>query len=169
MNDSQDTNAVSQGLSHVDERGQARMVDVGSKPISERTATAMCQVEMSREAAEAIRSNAIVKGDCIQVARIAAIQSSKLTSQLIPLCHPIALTHVRVDCQWISETILEWRVSVHANGQTGVEMEALTAASIAALTTYDMCKSIDRAIRITNLQLVSKSGGVRGDYSRNET
>lgn len=164
----QPTPVNSSELTHVDESGRAHMVDVGEKAITKRLATACVDVEMSLEAAQAIRDNTLNKGDCIQVARIAAIQAAKQTSNLIPLCHPISISSVHVEHSWKSNTLLEWRVHVGATGQTGVEMEAMTAASVAALTTYDMCKSVDRSIRITNLRLEEKSGGVRGNYIRNE-
>lgn len=158
----------SPGLTHVDSRGNARMVDVGSKTISERRAVAKSEINMSLEAANAIRQNEIKKGDCIQVARIAAIQATKQTSNLIPLCHAIPISSVEVSSQWITDTTLEWTVAVKSHGQTGVEMEALTGASVAALTVYDMCKAVDRAMTITNTMLLEKTGGIRGDYFRSE-
>jgi len=144
------------------------MVDVGSKSLSRRTALACSRISMSADAANAIRTSALKKGDCISVARIAAIQAAKQTSQLIPLCHLILIESVDASCKWISETELEWQVSVKSFGQTGVEMEALTAASVAALTVYDMCKAIDRSMTISQIYLLSKTGGVNGDYRRNE-
>lgn len=155
-------------LTHVNQHGKARMVDVGGKPQSHREATASSIISMSATAATAIRANTLKKGDCIQVARLAAIQASKLTSQLIPLCHTLLITSVDVEHEWISETSLKWKVRVRSTGQTGVEMEALTAASVAALTVYDMCKAIDQAMTISDIMLLAKTGGVRGDYLRNE-
>lgn len=155
-------------LTHVDQQGHARMVDVGDKPPSNRKAIAKSQVNMSLEAANAIRANELKKGDCIQIARIAAIQATKQTSNLIPLCHAIPISSVEVSANWTGETTLEWTVSVKSTGQTGVEMEALTGASVAALTVYDMCKAIDRSMTITNITLLEKTGGVRGNYLRSE-
>jgi len=155
-------------LTHVNERGEARMVDVGGKGDTHRTAIACSRISMSLEAANAIRTNSNSKGDCLQVARIAAIQASKQTSSLIPLCHVILIDSVEVQHEWLSEVELEWRITVKSTGSTGVEMEALTAASVAALTVYDMCKAIDRSMTISNIMLLSKKGGKFGDYQRNE-
>jgi cyclic pyranopterin phosphate synthase len=154
------------GLTHLDSGGRARMVDVGSKDATVRLAIAQSIVEMSEEAAEAVRTCCLAKGDCIQVARIAAIQATKWTSHLIPLCHSIAIESVDVQHEWTGRTELRWTVSVRTTGKTGVEMEALTGASIAALTVYDMCKSLDRSISIRNVCLLHKAGGIRGDYTR---
>jgi cyclic pyranopterin monophosphate synthase len=159
---------VATGLTHVNSDGEARMVDVGGKAETKRQATASSSIFMSREAATAIRENTIAKGDCLQVARIAAIQASKQTSVLIPLCHLIQIDSVEVQHTWLSETELQWCVTVKSTGSTGVEMEALTAASIAALTVYDMCKAIDRSMTISNVMLLSKKGGARGNYQRKE-
>ena len=159
---------TSSSLTHVNERGEARMVDVGAKSDTHRTAVASSRITMSLAAADAIRTNSNSKGDCLQVARIAAIQASKQTSNLIPLCHTILIDSVQVQHEWLSEMVLEWRITVKSKGQTGVEMEALTAASIAALTVYDMCKAIDRSMTISEVMLLTKTGGTRGDYQRNE-
>jgi cyclic pyranopterin phosphate synthase len=118
--------------------------------------------------AEAIRSNTLKKGDCVSVARIAAIQAAKQTSALIPLCHLILIDSVEVAHSWVSETELKWVVTVTSTGSTGVEMEALTAASVAALAVYDMCKSIDRSMIISQVMLLAKSGGSRGEFQRSE-
>jgi len=155
-------------LTHVSVTGEARMVDVSGKGDSKRAATASSRITMSHEAANAIRNNQVAKGDCLQVARIAAIQGAKQTSILIPLCHLILIDSVEVEHEWLSEIELEWRICVKSTGVTGVEMEALTAASIAALTIYDMCKAIDRSMTISRIMLLSKTGGARGDYMRNE-
>jgi cyclic pyranopterin monophosphate synthase len=155
-------------LTHVNPSGEARMVDVGQKSNTHRTAVASSRITMSLDAANAIRANSIAKGDCLQVARIAAIQASKQTSTLIPLCHVILIDSVDVQHKWVSEVELEWQVTVRSTGPTGVEMESLTAASVAALTVYDMCKAIDRSMTISSIMLLSKKGGVRGDYQRNE-
>ena len=144
------------------------MVDVGSKPETRREAIACSSIQMSPAAAKAIRDNSVSKGDCLQVARVAAIQASKQTSTLIPLCHLVLIDSVEVQNVWLTETELQWRVTVKSTGSTGVEMEALTAASVAALTVYDMCKAIDRSMTISNVMLLSKKGGIRGNYQRNE-
>ena len=162
------TNDASQRLTHVNADGEARMVDVGGKPETKREATACSSIFMSREAAVAIRENTVSKGDCLQVARIAAIQASKQASTLIPLCHLVLIDSVEVQSDWLSESELRWCVTVKSTGPTGVEMEALTAASVAALTVYDMCKAIDRSMTISNVMLLSKKGGLRGDYQRKE-
>ena len=153
-------------LTHVNARGEARMVDIGGKSNTKREAVACSRICMSIEAANAIRENSISKGDCLQVARVAAIQASKQTSTLIPLCHMILIDSVEVEHAWISELEIEWRVTVRSTGSTGVEMEALTAASVAALTVYDMCKAMDRSMTISKILLLSKTGGRRGDYRR---
>lgn len=159
---------AARSLTHVNSSGEARMVDVGQKSNTHRTAVASSRITMSLDAANAIRANSIAKGDCLQVARIAAIQASKQTSTLIPLCHMILIDSVEVEHKWVSDVELEWRVTVRSTGPTGVEMESLTAASVAALTVYDMCKAIDRSMTISSIMLLSKKGGVRGDYQRNE-
>ncbi len=160
--------SASPELTHVNSRGEARMVDVSGKSDSMREAVACSRICMSIESATAIRENATSKGDCLQVARIAAIQASKQTSTLIPLCHTILIDSVEVQHEWITELELEWQVTVRSTGPTGVEMEALTAASVAALTVYDMCKAIDRSMTISKIMLLSKTGGERGDYRRKE-
>ena len=159
---------AAQNLTHVNSSGEARMVDVGHKSNTHRTAVACSRITMTLDAANAIRENSIAKGDCLQVARIAAIQASKQTSTLIPLCHMILIESVDVQHKWLTDVELEWRVTVRSTGPTGVEMESLTAASVAALTVYDMCKAIDRSMTISSIMLLSKKGGVRGDYQRNE-
>lgn len=158
----------SDSLTHVDEYGAARMVDVGAKPESRRIAVARGSICMSPGAAMAVRNNEIAKGDCVQIARIAAIQATKMTSQLIPLCHAIAIDGVKAECSWKSECEMEWKVSVSTTGKTGVEMEALTGATMALLTVYDMCKSIDKSMTINQVYLDSKSGGTKGDYRRHQ-
>jgi len=161
-------NVSTPDLTHVNADGHARMVDVGGKGETKRVAVASSCIHMSLDAANAIRRNAIAKGDCLQVARIAAIQASKQTSLLIPLCHIVMIDSVEVVHQWLSDTELEWTVTVRSTGATGVEMEALTAASVAALTVYDMCKAIDRSMTISKIVLLFKTGGTRGDYQRKE-
>lgn len=150
-------------LTHVDESGKARMVDVGGKPDTERVAVARGFVQMRRETLELIRSNGFEKGDVLGVARIAGIMAAKNTSQLIPLCHPIPLTHVAVEFEPDDNRgVVDIAATAKTTAKTGVEMEALTAASVAALTIYDMCKSVDRGMRI-GVRLASKSGGMSGD------
>lgn len=151
-------------LSHFDHAGQAQMVDVSAKQPTRRTATASAFVELSSTVLAALPSNP--KGNPLEVARIAGIQAAKRTSDLIPMCHPLPLTHVDVQTEVRAGGV---RISASAatTGPTGVEMEALTAAAVAALTIYDMTKALDKAIVIRNMQLESKSGGKSGDYSRN--
>ena len=153
------------GLSHIDESGKARMVDVGGKDITERVAVAGCEVHMQQATFDLIKSGGFDKGDVLGVARIAGVMAAKKTSDLIPLCHPIALTQVTIDFDDLDDGIgLSVTSTARTTGRTGVEMEALTGASIAALTVYDMCKAVDRAIQIDGLRLLSKSGGKSGDW-----
>ena len=153
------------GLSHIDESGKARMVDVGGKDNTERVAVAGCEVHMLQATFDLIKSGGFDKGDVLGVARIAGVMAAKKTSDLIPLCHPIALTQVTIDFDDLDDGIgLSVTSTARSMGRTGVEMEALTGASIAALTVYDMCKAVDRAIRIDGLRLLSKSGGKSGDW-----
>ncbi len=150
-------------LSHFDASGHASMVDVSSKPATHRTATASAFVELSASVLAALHSNP--KGNPLEVARIAGIQAAKRTSDLIPMCHPLALTHVDVETAIVHGGV-RIRSSVSTTGPTGVEMEALTAAAIAALTIYDMTKALDKAIVIRDLCLELKTGGKSGDFSR---
>jgi len=150
-------------LSHYDDSGKASMVDVSAKAPTRRTATASAFVELSAAVIAALPNNP--KGDPLEVARFAGIQAAKRTSELIPMCHPLPLTHVDVQAQ-IEGNGVRIIAAVATVGVTGVEMEALTAASIAALTVYDMTKALDKAIVIRNIQLESKSGGKSGDFSR---
>ena len=153
-------------LSHIDESGKAQMVDVGSKEITERVAVAGCEIHMQQSTLDLIKSGGFDKGDVLGVARVAGVMAAKKTSDLIPLCHPIALTQVTIDFDDLDTgTGLSVTSTARTTWKTGVEMEALTAASIAALTVYDMCKAVDRAIQIDRLRLLSKSGGKSGDYS----
>src|SRR5262252_1113077 len=152
-------------LSHVDERGRVQMVDVGAKPVTEREAIARGSIAMSREALRLVRSGKVKKGDPLQAARVAGIMAAKQTASLIPLCHPLPLTSVHVELTPTSRGYdIEARVKTTA--QTGVEMEALTAVAVAALTVYDMVKAIDRAMVIGRIRLVRKSGGRSGVYLR---
>lgn len=151
------------GLSHVGPDGRARMVDVGGKPITRRTAIAEGFVRVSPELARAIRDNVVKKGDVLGVARLAGIQAAKRTGELIPLCHPLGLDFVEVEAVLEGERV-RVRAEVRAEGKTGIEMEALTAVSVAALTIVDMGKSIDRGMVIESIRLLSKTGGTRGDW-----
>ena len=152
-------------LTHLDHSGSARMVDVGSKPDTERIAVAEGVVHMQPETLAAIRDGNIKKGDVLTTARLAGIMAAKRTADLIPLCHPIPLTHIDVDLTLnVSENTVTITASCRTTGKTGVEMEALTAVSIAALTVYDMAKAIDRGMQITGIRLLEKHGGIHGDY-----
>ena len=155
------------GFSHIDESGRARMVDVTEKPSTLRVARAKALVKMSPQTLIQIRNRSLAKGDFLETARIAGILAAKNTSQLIPLCHPLALNHVEVKCDILKHGI-EIEASVSAEGKTGVEMEALAAVSVAGLTIYDMCKAVDRNIMISDIRLVEKSGGRSGHYQRAE-
>jgi cyclic pyranopterin phosphate synthase len=152
-------------LSHIDARGEAHMVDVGAKPESERTAMAEGLVVMKAETLAMILAGDARKGDVLGTARIAGIMAAKKTHELIPLCHPLLLTKVSVDIE-PDESLPGLKVTALARvtGKTGVEMEALTAASVACLTIYDMAKAVDRAMTITGVRLLEKSGGKSGDY-----
>jgi cyclic pyranopterin monophosphate synthase len=141
-------------LSHVDESGDVRMVDVGSKPLSRRRAVARAQVRMSPETARRLRE--LPKGDALATAQLAGIMAAKRTSELIPLCHPLPLSHVEVTLE-VGEDAVAILASAETTAQTGVEMEALAAASVAALTVYDMAKAIDKGMRIDEIALVSKT------------
>jgi cyclic pyranopterin monophosphate synthase len=156
-------------LTHLDEHGAARMVDVSAKPDSERIAVAGGAVYMSAETLRLIREGAIKKGDVLTIARIAGIMGAKRTSELIPLCHPLPLTHLDVDLALDDDkSAVMIRATARTTGKTGVEMEALTAVTAAALTIYDMAKAVDRAMRIGDIRLLEKRGGVHGDYVANE-
>ena len=152
-------------LSHVDAEGKVRMVDVGAKPVTAREAVARGEITMSAAALRLIRSGRVKKGDPLQTARLAGIMAAKQTSSLIPLCHPLMLSHVSVE---LTATRRGYRIEarVRTRGQTGVEMEALTAVSVAALTIYDMVKAVDKAMVIGDICLVEKRGGRSGEYRR---
>ena len=152
-------------LSHLDADGNAHMVDVGDKAVTRRRAVARGVIAMKPETTVAILNNGLPKGDVLAVARIAGIQAAKKTSDLIPLCHPLMLTSVSVDLV-VRDGAVEIEATVETTGQTGVEMEALTACSVAALTLYDMCKAIDKTMEIGQIALWEKSGGRSGDISR---
>jgi cyclic pyranopterin phosphate synthase len=156
-------------LSHLDESGRARMVDVGDKPESRRTAVAEGQVRMSREAYDLVAAHAVAKGDVLAVAEVAGVMAAKRTGELIPLCHPLGLDVVRVEARLAPE-LPGVRLSATASvtGRTGVEMEALTAVGVGCLTVYDMVKAVDREMVIEGIRLISKTGGTRGDWRRSD-
>ena len=151
-------------LTHLDETGAARMVDVSAKADTAREAVAEGRIEMSAEALSAIRDGTTKKGDVLAVARVAGIMASKKTSDLIPLCHPIALSSVTVDFAF-EDTAIAATATARTTGPTGVEMEALTAVSVALLTLYDMAKAMDRCMRIEGVRLLSKTGGKSGNWT----
>ncbi len=157
---------MSDKLTHFDAEGRAVMVDVGAKPVTDRAATARARVVMLPATLAMIRGGTAKKGDVLGVARLAGIMAAKRTAELIPLCHPLPITAVTVDLEPVGEDAVEITATVKTTGQTGVEMEALTAASVAALTVYDMCKAVDRAMRIEGLRVVAKSGGKSGDFKQ---
>ena len=154
-------------LSHIDDEGRVRMVDTGSKPLTTRKATASARVLMSRETLTAIRDHTTPKGDPLEAARLAGIMAAKRTAELIPLCHPLPLTHIDVQAK-IEDFGIQLESTASTNAQTGVEMEALVAVSLAALTVYDMCKALDKGITISDVRLESKTGGKSGDYKRTD-
>jgi cyclic pyranopterin phosphate synthase len=154
-------------LTHVDEAGRARMVDVGAKPATDRRAVAQATVRVSRDTARAILAGDAPKGDVLGVARIAGIQAAKRTAELIPLCHPLPLSFVGVEADVNADrATVTITAEARTTGQTGVEMEALTAASVAALTVYDMVKGIERGVEIAEVVLLEKSGGRSGEWRR---
>ena len=150
-------------LTHINEQGRARMVDVTQKEITFRQAEAEGRVRMNPETVELIRTGGAPKGDVLAVAQVAGIMAAKRTHELIPMCHPLRLTAVAISFT-LEETAVHIRSQVKCRGETGVEMEALTAASAAALTIYDMCKAVQRDMEITDVRLCRKSGGKTGDY-----
>ena len=152
-------------LSHLDEHGRVRMVDTGNKEITSRRAVASARVLMKRETLDALREHRTPKGDPLEAARLAGIMAAKRTSDLIPLCHPLPLTHIDIKAR-LEDTGVVLQAEVATNAQTGVEMEALTAVSIAALTVYDMCKALEKGMTITDVRLEVKTGGKSGDYKR---
>jgi cyclic pyranopterin phosphate synthase len=152
------------GLTHIDEAGAARMVDVGGKAITAREAVATGRITMSAEAAAAIGAGTAKKGDVLAVARVAGIMAAKRTSDLIPLCHPLPLTKVEIDLT-VDATGVTATATASTEGKTGVEMEALTAATVTLLTIYDMAKAIDKTMVLTDIRVLSKSGGKSGDWT----
>ena len=153
-------------LTHFDESGASRMVDVGGKPETARTATASAVVRMAPETLVLIQNRGHAKGDVLEVARLAGIMAAKKTADLIPLCHPLPLTSVTVSFTPLGPAALRVEATAKVSARTGVEMEALTAVTVAALTVYDMCKAIDRGMTIDHVRLDAKSGGASGDFRR---
>ncbi len=152
-------------LTHVDKAGRARMVDISGKKPTVRTAAARAFVSMSEKVRSAVEKGGLAKGDALGVARVAGVMAAKKTPELIPLCHPIALSDIDVDVE-LADGGVEIVARVRTTDRTGVEMEALVAASVAALTIYDMCKALDKSIRIEAVELLSKSGGKTGNWKR---
>jgi cyclic pyranopterin monophosphate synthase len=154
-------------LTHFNQAGEAHMVDVGDKSITKRVAVAEGQINMLETTLELIKQGNHKKGDVLGIARVAGIMAAKRTSDLIPLCHPLALTKVTLDFQILEDDVaVQCRVQVETSGQTGVEMEALTATQIALLTIYDMCKAVDRGMVMTDVRLLEKAGGKSGHWIR---
>jgi len=155
------------GFSHLDEEGRVRMVDVTEKNPTHRTAAAQCRIHMNTDTFERIESGRITKGNVLETARIAGVMAAKRTADLIPMCHPLNITHVQIDFEPQPEShSFIIRAEVRLLGPTGVEMEAMTGVAVAALTLYDMCKSHDRSIIMSDLMLLEKSGGKSGHYIR---
>lgn len=153
-------------LSHFDDQGASRMVDTSNKEETQRLARASAIVRMEESTAELIRNKELSKGDVLEVARLAGIQAAKKTWDLIPLCHPLAITGVKLDFSFFEKNLLRITAVVKVFGRTGVEMEALTAVSVAALTVYDMCKSVDKVMTIMEIRLDEKTGGKSGSFVR---
>ncbi len=154
-------------FTHIDDEGRVRMVDVTDKPDTLRTARARGVVTMQRETFERIRSHQVKKGNVLETARIAGVMAAKKTADLIPMCHPLYISHIAVDFIPDSEAnAMGIEATVRLKGQTGVEMEALTAVSVAALTIYDMCKSYDRTMTLTDIELIEKTGGKSGTFKK---
>jgi cyclic pyranopterin phosphate synthase len=160
---------MTEELTHIDEQGRVRMVDVTAKAPSERIATAQAVITMRADTLAMVRSHAVHKGNVLETARIAGIMAAKQTSGLIPMCHPLNLTHVQIDFHpHPAESTIRIEASVRVVSNTGVEMEALTAVSVAALTIYDMCKSYDREMVISDIYLLEKKGGKSGHWVREQ-
>jgi cyclic pyranopterin phosphate synthase len=157
-------------LTHLDDQGQARMVDVGTKPVSQRTATAEGAVRMSQAAFDLVAGEGVPKGDVLAVARVAGVMAAKRTGELVPLCHPLLLDVVEVDAE-LDPALPGVRIRALAKvtGRTGVEMEALTAVAVGCLTVYDMVKAVDRGMIIEGVRLTSKTGGTRGDWPKGDS
>ena len=156
-------------FTHFNEQGRAKMVDVGAKPVSGRTAVAASRVLVNENTFRLIQTGGVKKGDVLTVAQVAGVMGAKRTPDLIPMCHPILIDGIDLELHLDEERLsVEIQATVRCDGRTGVEMEALTAVSTAALTVYDMCKAVQRDMEITDIRLLSKSGGVHGDYERDE-
>ena len=156
-------------LTHFNEQGRAHMVDVTAKAVTHRVAVAAGEIRMAPETLQKVREGTLKKGDVLAVAQVAGIMAAKHNSDLIPMCHPLMLTGVDIDFALEDDpSRVEIRATVSCNGETGVEMEALTAVSVAALTIYDMCKAVQKDMQITNIRLLRKSGGKSGDYIAEE-
>ena len=155
-------------LTHLDEKGRAIMVDITEKYMTDREATASGKVRMQPETLQMIRSEKVQKGDVLAVARVAGIMAAKKCAELIPLCHPIPLTSAKIDFEFVDDKTIRIIAETKTTYATGIEMEALTAVSVAALTIYDMCKAVDRAMVIGEIQLENKSGGRSGVFNREE-
>jgi cyclic pyranopterin phosphate synthase len=153
-------------LTHFDEHGASRMVDTSAKPETLREARAAGLVRMAPATLALIRDRGLAKGDVLEVARLAGIMAAKRTGELIPLCHPLPITSVQIDFSFETDAVLGIQATVRCFGRTGVEMEAMTACSVACLTIYDMCKAVDRGITIERIRLEAKSGGKSGEYRR---
>jgi len=155
------------GLTHIDEQGKARMVDVTAKAETERVAVARGRVLMKRETLDLIAANEVKKGDVLGVARVAGIMAAKRTGEMIPLCHPLNITSVEVSFETVaSPPAIDITATAKVSSKTGVEMEALTAVSVAALTIYDMCKAADKGMTLTDIRLIRKTGGKSGEFNR---
>jgi cyclic pyranopterin phosphate synthase len=157
---------VADELTHFDSSGASRMVDVSGKPETERVARASGRIRMKPETAALIRDKRLAKGDVLEVARLAAIMAAKRTGELIPLCHPLPITGTVVEFAWEADDLLRVEATVRVVARTGVEMEALTAVAMAALTVYDMCKAVDRTMTVEAIRLEEKTGGQRGPFRR---
>ena len=156
-------------FTHFNEQGRAKMVDVGEKPISQRVAVAGARVLVNENTFNLIKSGGMKKGDVLTVAQIAGVMGAKRTPDIIPMCHPILMDGINLDLSLDEERLsVEIKAEVRCDGRTGVEMEALSAVSIAALTVYDMCKAVQKDLVISDIRLISKTGGVHGDYYRGE-
>lgn len=153
-------------LTHLDDQGRARMVDVGHKDPTRRTARAEATVVLAAPIRQRLMAGDLPKGEALSVARVAGIQAAKETARLIPLCHPLGLDAVEIAFDAVGDTLLRIEVVARCTGPTGVEMEAMTAASVAALTVYDMCKGLDKGIEIGGVRLLAKTGGKSGDWQR---
>ena len=157
---------MNDSFTHIDDRGEARMVDVGDKAVTRREARAVANITTSAQTISALRDNAVPKGNVFATARIAGIMAAKQTSALIPMAHPLALSHVDVEITIESDVTMRVAASARCEGRTGVEIEAMVACSVAALTIYDMCKSFDRGMVITDIRLEEKHGGKTGSWTR---